>query len=459
MADGVDVILDVFDLKEGHDKFHFMELMVADPSISHVLVLSDQQYKVKADSRASGVGTESQIISSEMYRKVSQSKFVPIVCELSASGDPYLPVFMQSRIYIDFSSAEAVNQNWERLVRLLHNKPAYVKPQLGSPPAYLAESLASPASPLLGKLATLRQALISHSRIAGQARQDFVVACQNFAEPYRIRQDLQLDSVQLAEKLLSDSEELKVLRNSIVDWVLLESSLENNAEFSESLLTFLEQLLETGSRPLIVNRWSDNWYEATRTFVYETFLYVVAALLKSRAYALLGDVLSSSYLIPRSRRHGSKEFGRVEQFLHSSDYFQSSLAPAKQRLYSPIAELIKRQADRVDLPMESLIEADLVVLLKAISSRTFRWYPHTFFYANTSEFPFLTRAAQRRNFKHLSTVIGMPDSALLKVQAKQGYEESRIDQMPGFDMCIRCSYHGNGEKANRASPGSQRARH
>ena len=37
VADGVDVVLDIYDLKEGHDKFIFMEKMVTDPSVTHVL--------------------------------------------------------------------------------------------------------------------------------------------------------------------------------------------------------------------------------------------------------------------------------------------------------------------------------------------------------------------------------------------------------------------------------------
>ncbi len=70
--DGVDVVLDIWDLKEGDDKFAFMEKMVTDSSVTHVLVFSDSEYASKADARRAGVGTESQIISSEVYSKVQQ---------------------------------------------------------------------------------------------------------------------------------------------------------------------------------------------------------------------------------------------------------------------------------------------------------------------------------------------------------------------------------------------------
>jgi len=49
VTDGINVILDKWDLKEGHDKYAFMEKMVADTSVKKVLVISDKQYADKAD--------------------------------------------------------------------------------------------------------------------------------------------------------------------------------------------------------------------------------------------------------------------------------------------------------------------------------------------------------------------------------------------------------------------------
>ena len=61
-------MLDVYDLKEGHDKYAFLEKMVTDPEVSHVLVICDKAYEEKANARNAGVGTESQIISKEVYQ-------------------------------------------------------------------------------------------------------------------------------------------------------------------------------------------------------------------------------------------------------------------------------------------------------------------------------------------------------------------------------------------------------
>jgi hypothetical protein len=212
--------MDIFDLKEGHDKYHFMEMMVTDPMITHVLVVCDKAYAEKADAKKAGVGTESQIISSEVYGKVAQSKFIPIACEFSDEREPFLPVFLKSRIWLDFSSPESINQNWEKLIRHLYGKPAFQKPHVGKPPSYLAESTATSASPIGGKFATFRQALVSNSRSLNLYREDFLSSCIEEADALRVRQDPRLDSHAMAEKVLQDCGVLKGIRNHIVDWIL-----------------------------------------------------------------------------------------------------------------------------------------------------------------------------------------------------------------------------------------------
>src|SRR4051812_15546819 len=81
VSDGVDVVLDQWDLKEGHDKYAFMERMVTDPGVSKVLAVCDETYADKANGRRGGVGAETQIISKDVYEKVKQEKFIPLIRE------------------------------------------------------------------------------------------------------------------------------------------------------------------------------------------------------------------------------------------------------------------------------------------------------------------------------------------------------------------------------------------
>jgi len=63
--EGIDVVLYKWDLKEGHDKYSFMEKTVHANDIDKVLLILDPAYREKANQRAGGVGTETAIISAQ----------------------------------------------------------------------------------------------------------------------------------------------------------------------------------------------------------------------------------------------------------------------------------------------------------------------------------------------------------------------------------------------------------
>jgi len=75
MQDGVEVVLDKWKLKEGQDKYLFMEQCVTDDSINKVLMVCDKTYAEKANKRKGGVGDETMIISTEVYGKAKQELF------------------------------------------------------------------------------------------------------------------------------------------------------------------------------------------------------------------------------------------------------------------------------------------------------------------------------------------------------------------------------------------------
>ena len=127
---GVDPILDKWELKEGQDTIAFMERMVTDPTIDKILMVVDKDYTEKANAREGGIGTEAQIISKEIYDNKGQEKFVALVLEKDANGKPYLPLYYQSRIYIDFSESHS-EKEFEKLLRWIFDKPLYVKPDDG----------------------------------------------------------------------------------------------------------------------------------------------------------------------------------------------------------------------------------------------------------------------------------------------------------------------------------------
>jgi hypothetical protein len=117
-----------------------MEKMVADPGIKKVIVVLDRIYAEKADGRKGSVGTETQIISPQIYAKADQDRFVGVASETGVDGKPFLPTFYKSRIYIDLSQSDIYAANFEQLLRWIYDKPAHPKPQLGKRPEFLNEN-------------------------------------------------------------------------------------------------------------------------------------------------------------------------------------------------------------------------------------------------------------------------------------------------------------------------------
>lgn len=136
----VDVTLDKWDLKESHDSVAFMEKMVNDSQITKVLIISDKVYAEKANGRNGGVGTETQIISKEVYDNVTQDKFALVLVERDEEGKPCVPTYYKSRMYIDFTQPEKYTDSFEQLLRWIYDKPQYEKPLLGKEPAFLNEN-------------------------------------------------------------------------------------------------------------------------------------------------------------------------------------------------------------------------------------------------------------------------------------------------------------------------------
>ena len=139
MSDGIDVELDLWSLKDGHDVNFFMESIVNDDSINKVLIISDKNYSDKANSRKGGVGTEAQILTPELYGNAKQEKFIPILFERDEENKPYLPTFLKTRKYIDLSHEEYFEEEYENLVRNILDAPQVRKPKLGTIPNFITQ--------------------------------------------------------------------------------------------------------------------------------------------------------------------------------------------------------------------------------------------------------------------------------------------------------------------------------
>ncbi len=401
--------------------------MVTDPSVSHVLVFSDQEYAEKADARRAGVGVESQIISQEVYEQVAQSKFIPIVCDFDSAGEPALPVFMKSRIWLDFSTDEKANGSWERLLRLLHGSPEHVKPPIGRRPSFLDEDGGEQVGVIRGRFRLLEAAVLGNARGVDLRRSDFLDACMEYTDDLRVREHP--DEPALGTRVVGDCRKLVVVRDALVDWIALEMGGGIRGELAAMLTEALERLLELKARPAGVTRWNDDWFGAHSVFVYETFLYLVAVLIRTHGFDVLGTVFKTHYLLPETDRYGDESFCRFDRFHgHSKALSEVLKAPDGQRYLSSEAELVKRQATRTDIAFKDIMEAELLSFMAFLVSEGGWWYPGTLNYAEYSWVsPLFLRATRHADFLEVGSAVGFDDADALRQAVRDG-SEAKLSQ-------------------------------
>lgn len=301
---GIDTVIDDYDLKEGQDVNVFMERLKHDESLHFCLILSDSAYAKKANERNKGVGTEAQIISKEIYDSVDQTRFVPVVMENDDQGKPCLPTFLQSRKFIDFSSPEKRNQNWERLVRLLHGKPARVKPAIGLVPAFLDEKVGFHFVATRTALSSLRIGLMEGKPGIAILRDDvldsFVSEIREASNQVPLNDSLDDDEIRRWESLLR----IQVpARDLLVDWMLIEAKIDAERAVSKCMIPVLERVFMLSAH--LEGKPSDQFVDdAMACLKYELALYSIACLTEVDGVAALK--LLFEYPFPKWRAYPDK---------------------------------------------------------------------------------------------------------------------------------------------------------
>ena len=127
---GVDAILDQWDLGPGDDVTRFMERGITDSD--RVLVVCTDQYVRKANAAEGGVGYERMIVTAQLVQDLGTNKFIPVIRQ--ASGQEKMPTFLGTRLYIDFRNEGQFESEFDKLIHELHRVPVIEKPPLGKNP-------------------------------------------------------------------------------------------------------------------------------------------------------------------------------------------------------------------------------------------------------------------------------------------------------------------------------------
>ena len=425
---GVDVALDKWDLREGHDAIAFMEKMVTDPNIGKVIVVLDRVYAEKSDSKKGGVGTESQIISPEIYAKTDQEKFVGVIAEVDSEGKPYLPAFYRSRIYIDLSHSDIYATNFDQLLRWVFNKPAFPKPALGKPPEFLNES-----EVLLPTRSRARRAIDlfrnGAAGASGAADEYFSALAESF-ENLRISQE---SGKAFDDLVLQSIGAFLPYRDEYIEVVSSIARYASSRENVRLVHKFLESLIPYMYRPKNVNQWSTDDFDNFKFIVHELFLYTSAIFLKHDRFDAVADLLGEYYVgsVPDFQNAPMESYGVFRTFMESLKFRNQRLALNR---ISIRADLLKERSEASGVSLRELMQADFIMFLRdavvALSTDTRQgWWPETLIWLQDSGGPFeiFARAESAQYFASIRPMLSVEKpSDLMELLPNFGGANSKL---------------------------------
>lgn len=428
---GVDVILDKWDLKEGHDAVAFMEKMVTDPEIKKVAIICDEKYAAKADERAGGVGTETQIISREVYENQSQEKFVAVVCEKDENGKAHLPTYYKSRIYIDLSEADRYADNFERLLRWIFDKPLYIKPSLGNTPSFLSEG----EHVSLGTAAIFKRcvdAIKNHKAHAAGAFDEYCTAFSENLERFRIS----TSGSEFDDAVIKNIEEFLPFRNEAIQLFIAVAQYSPEEQFIQRLHRFFESMIPYMLRNKNISQWSEWDFDNYKFIAHELFLYLLAVLLKHDRIEQANYLLQQQYYLP-----GNSDYGRdvMVSFIVFREYMRSLEHRNKRlglRRLSLRADLLKERCSGTGIDFRYLLQADFVAFMRAeVEARDDYkcWWPETLLYLGhfNSPFEIFARSVSKSYFNKSKVLLSVEAPKDLEPLLKSYQDRSR--RLPSWE--------------------------
>jgi len=434
---GVEVIFDKWRLKEGQDKYAFMEQCVTDKTVIKVLIICDKIYAEKADAREGGVGDETVVISSEVYGKVNQEKFLPIIFERDENGNEYRPTYLKSRIYLDFSDNENYEQNYDKLLRNIYNKPEHSEPPLGKMPEWLNEETIS-FTPIR---ATMNQIQANDGKnktklryLIQQFNDNFIATLVEFIPQY---------DDNIANNLLKQIDVVKPLRDLFFDYI--EIIIMNEYDIDAVLGNFFEQCYNgLYIQKKVCNSYSESEFEFGFFMIWELFIGTTAILLHHKCYKELNAILNRTYFLKENHYSDSEQPNNFIKFRPYLRCIEVTINQSREtRKFTLAGDILSKREKLPVLTTRTIANADIVLYQLSdaldIKGGWGAWFPMLYVYFGGSRYgakqDIWSKMVSKRHCESLFPLFGVHSikELTIAVEKNRADANSRIRHSGSFD--------------------------
>lgn len=381
-SNGVEPIVDIYDLKVGQDKYAFMEQSVNDPSVDKVLIICDRSYMDKANNRTGGVGDETVIISPEIYGNIKQEKFIPVVIEFDEAGQAYLPHYLKSRRYIALSDDRYKNE-YNSLLLNIYDLQEHKKPALGVKPEWFEDETVD-LSAIRDIIKQIKENTAGDTTnaefLSRKASDEFVNAAKQYVIPNYTDRAIELPKV---------IDQTKPLRDLFVDYCenLIRRDLLKVVSLPGLFEHLYNELHDTGGKI----SYHDGDFELYDYMIWEFFICATAVLLKHERFAELRQLLTATYFLKIVYSSSSVVVPQTfKAFLNDNRVIEDECKPQSKnpRLLTLAGEILVNREMQPILTRETIANADIVLYqLSEIFNLpdNMVWFPKTYVYHQRSQ--------------------------------------------------------------------------
>lgn len=422
---GIDVILDKWDLKEGQDANAFMERMVTDDTIKKVVMVCDRVYVEKANNRKGGVGTETQIITPDIYAKEDQSKFVAVITEHDAEGKPYVPAYFRSRIHVDFTDETEYGSRFEQLVRWVYDQPIHPKPELGAKPAFLADDDKKLSLATSARFRRAIDAMKSGRDYAAAAANDYLLTVA--AEFDKLRIDP--DANPFDDALLSNIEAFLPYRNELIEFFSTVALYRDAEDMRIVIHRFFESLIPYMNRPEHITSFRPTDFDNFKFIARELFLYLVAIAVQHSRYEMAQYFLDQEYYLPGNSDYSPDKMIPFLVFDVGIESLEHRKARLKLNRTSLVADFLKERCTGIGTEFRHLMGADFLLYLRGEirHNDSKMWWPDTLVYLGHRDGPFelFARSKSTAFFNRVKGLIGVASREELETIIQNSIKQPR----------------------------------
>lgn len=420
--DGIDASVDEWDLKPGDDIYHFMESNIKSEA-DFVLLMINDEFTKKANTRTAGVGAETQMIAKELYENVEQGRIIPILWRHDGDEDVKLPTIVESRYYIDLSSDDKFGENYELLLRTLFNKPKNPKTEIGKMPDWINDTTTR-----FTKTKTIIKRFDSQVE-ANPEKFNYLIE-DFFNEYFEYLKTFNIDytgkdNESVSKEIYESIQDYDALKNDLATFLekMFKFARYNKID-SEIIIDFLSNI-----RSLLSGSTQNNL--ANFDFMLrEIFLYFIAYALKYKNYEFIADLFYFPYYFEDYPNKDVKYFVNldVRGRIHTNDILGISFkADNGNSFISPLGELLVRRTPP-KLKRELLVDADLLCCYVSYMNKDKfdrkAWFPFTYTYKQSDNIDYFKRLTSKKYFNKFKEVFDVDSAEEFKEKVASTHDTS-----------------------------------